>query len=131
MNKYEESKRFADKSTKAVRETIERSTVGRRRSGSGREAEYYIVRCRYAGTKNIKLIDMAHANADAVFDLAYEIASAKAPFDLVAIWSAHAKRKFEMMREQTRELTELGQKLASRNTETVSQSVNEAFRHRT
>ena len=64
---------------------------------------------------NIKLIDMAHANADAVFDLAHEIASVQAPFDLVAIWSAHAKRQSEMMTKQTRELTEVGQKLASRN----------------
>jgi hypothetical protein len=58
---------------------------------------------------NIKLIDMAHANADAVFDLAHEVASAQAPSDLAAIWSAHAKRQFEMMTKQTWELTELGQ----------------------
>jgi phage-related minor tail protein len=32
---------------------------------------------------NIKLIDMAHANADAVFDLAHEVANAQAPRPLV------------------------------------------------
>ena len=71
---------------------------------------------------NIKLIDMAHANADAVFDLAHEVASAQTPSDLAAIWSAHAKRQFEMMTKQTRELTELGQKLASRGTESLTRS---------
>jgi hypothetical protein len=60
---------------------------------------------------NGKLIDMAHANADAVFDLAHEVAGAQAPSDLAAIWSAHAKRQFEMMTKQTRELTELGAKI--------------------
>jgi hypothetical protein len=77
---------------------------------------------------NITLIEMAHDNAEAVFDLAREIASAQAPSDLVAIWSAHARRQFEMMTKQTRELTELCQKLAGRSTEPLSRSVKEAFR---
>jgi hypothetical protein len=40
---------------------------------------------------NITLIEMAHANTEAVFDLVHEIASAEAPSDLAAIWPAHAK----------------------------------------
>jgi hypothetical protein len=76
----------------------------------------------------IKLIDMAHANADAVFELAHELAGAQAPSDLAAIWSSHAKRQFEMMTRQTQELTELGQKLASRGTEPPTRSFQETFR---
>jgi hypothetical protein len=37
------------------------------------------------------LIEMVHANTEAVFDLVHEIASAEAPSDLAAIWPAHAK----------------------------------------
>jgi hypothetical protein len=55
---------------------------------------------------NITLIEMAHDNAEAVFDLAREIVSAQAPSDLAAIWSTHAKRQFEMITKQTWELTE-------------------------
>lgn len=80
---------------------------------------------------NAKLIDMAHANADAVFDLAHEIASAQAPSDWAAIWSAYAKRQFETMTKQAKDLAEVGQRLASRSTEPLSHSDNEAFRHRT
>jgi hypothetical protein len=58
---------------------------------------------------------MAHANMDAVFDLASEVASAKGPSDLVVIWSANARRQFEMIIDQARELTELGQKFANRS----------------
>jgi hypothetical protein len=100
MNKYERSRQFADKSTKAARETIERGVWSAEEATNGmREL-------------NVKLIDMAHANVDAAFDLAHEVASAKAPSDLATIWFAHARRQFEMMTKQTRELTELGQRFA-------------------
>jgi phasin len=126
MSEYEQSKRFADKTTKTARETIERGVSAAEEATKGAEQSFS---SSLAGMRdlNIKLIDMAHANADAVFDLAHEVASAQAPSDLAAIWSAHAKRQFEMMTKQTRELTELGQKLASRSTEPLTRSVNEAF----
>jgi len=114
MNEHEQSRRFADKSTKAARETIERGSWAAEEAVKGAE---YGISSSVAGMRelNIKLIEMAHANADAMFDLAHEVAGARAPSDLMAIWSAHAKRQFEMMNKQTRELTELGQKLASQN----------------
>jgi hypothetical protein len=75
-----------------------------------------------------KLIDMAHANTDAVFDLARAFAGAQAPSDVAAIWSAHAKRQFEMMTTHVRELTALGQKFASRSADPLTRSFNEAFK---
>jgi hypothetical protein len=129
MSEYEQSKRFADKTTKAARETIERGVSAAEEATKGAEQSFS---SSLAGMRdlNIKLIDMAHANADAVFDLAHEVATAQAPSDLAAIWSAHAKRQFEMMTKQTRELTELGQKLASRSTEplTASMKLSDAAR---
>jgi hypothetical protein len=51
---------------------------------------------------NGKLVDMAHANADAVFDLASEVAGAKGPSDLVVIWSVYVRRQFELLIDQMR-----------------------------
>jgi phasin len=127
MNEYEESKRFGDKSTKAARETIERGAWAAEEATKGAE-QSLSSSLTSMRELNIKLIDMAHANADAVFELAHELAGAQAPSDLAAIWSSHAKRQFEMMTKQTRELTELGQKLASRGTEPLTRSFQEAFR---
>jgi hypothetical protein len=112
MNEHEQSTRFADKSTKAARETIERGSLAAEEAVKGAK---HGISSSVAGMRelNIKLIEMAHANADAMFDLAQEVAGAQAPSDLMAIWSAHAKRQFELMNKQTREFTELGQKLAS------------------
>jgi hypothetical protein len=60
---------------------------------------------------------MAHDNTEAVFDLAPEIASANAPSDIAEIWAEHARRQFELMTKQSKELIELGQQLVGRTTE--------------
>ena len=105
MNEYEPSRRFTDKSTNAA--AVE---------GAATVAEQSFSRSLAAMRElNGKLVDVAHANADAVFDLASEVAGAKGPSDLVVIWSAYARRQFEMMTNQARELTELGQKFANRS----------------
>jgi phasin len=115
MNKGEGFRQFADKSAKPVRETIER---GMSAAEEATKVAEHILSSSLASMRELngKLIEMAHANADAVFDLAHELTSAQAPSDLAAIWSAYAKRRFEMMTAQTRELTALGQKFASRST---------------
>jgi hypothetical protein len=121
MNKHEHTRRFANKSTKAGREFMERGAwVAEEGTKDARQNFSSSV----ASTRelNITLIEMAHDNAEAVFDFAHKIASAQAPSDLVAIWSGHARRQFEMMTNQTRELTELGQKLASQNGKSLTHS---------
>jgi phasin len=130
MNKHEPARRFADKSTKTARETVERGASSVEDATRGAEKSFS---SSLAGMRelNIKLLDMAHANAEAVFELANEMVSAEAPSDLATIWSAHARRQFEMMTKQTRELTELGQKLAGRSTEPLKRGINDAFRRGT
>jgi hypothetical protein len=115
MNKHEQSKRFADKSAKAAHEAIERGAWSAGEAANGVKLNLL---SSFTGMRelNIKLIDMAHANTDAVFELMHDIASAQTPYDVMAIWSAYTKRRFEMMTKQAKEFTEVGQKLARRNT---------------
>jgi hypothetical protein len=68
------------------------------------------------------------ANAKAAFDFALQIATAKAPSDIVELWTTHARKQFEMLSEQTKELTALGQKIAGERTEPIARSVNQAFK---
>lgn len=62
---------------------------------------------------NVKPLDMAQANIQALFDLARQIATAEAPSDVVKVCTEHARKQFEMMAEQMRELTAIGQKIAA------------------
>jgi hypothetical protein len=128
MNKHEGPSQFADKNTKPVRESIERGVSAAEEATKIAEQG---LSSSFASMRELngKLIDMAHANADAVFDLAHELTSAQTPSDLAAIWSAHAKRQFEMMTTQARELTALGQKFASRSTAPLTRGFSEVFRN--
>ena len=60
---------------------------------------------------NIKMIDMAHANMEALFGFARQLATAKAPSDIMELWTAHTRKQFERLTEQSKELTVLGQKV--------------------
>jgi phasin protein len=63
---------------------------------------------------NVKLIEMAQANTDAVFGFARGVAEAKAPSDLVQVWTTHATKQFDMLTKQASNLTTLGQQFAGK-----------------
>jgi len=69
---------------------------------------------------NVRLIDMAQANTDAAFDLAREVAEAKAPSDMVQAWTTHAAKQFDMLTKQASELTILSQRFANTSAEPVT-----------
>ena len=77
---------------------------------------------------NLKMIDMAHANIEAFFGLARQLATAKAPSDIAELWTAHCRKQFETLTEQTKALTALGQKTAAESAEPIARSVNQAFK---
>lgn len=72
---------------------------------------------------NVRLIAMAQANANAVFDFAREVAEAKAPSDLVQAWTTHATKQFDVFTKQATDLTTLGQQFASTAPETARRRV--------
>ena len=72
---------------------------------------------------NVRLINIARANADAAFDFAREVAEAEAPSDLLQAWSTHATKQFDMLTKQASELTTLGQQFASTSSEPVTRRV--------
>ena len=72
---------------------------------------------------NVRLIAMAQANTNAVFDFTREVAEAKAPSDLVQAWTTHATKQFNVLTKQATDLTTLGQQFASTAPETVRRRV--------
>jgi hypothetical protein len=51
----------------------------------------------------------------------------KTPSDIIELCTSHARRQFETLSEQTKELTALGQKLAGESAEPIARSFNQAF----
>jgi len=62
---------------------------------------------------NRKVIEIARTNAHAAFDYAYELLGVKSPTEFIELSTAHARKQFEAMTAQTKELTELAQKVTT------------------
>jgi hypothetical protein len=46
---------------------------------------------------------------------------------MIELWTTHARKQFEVMSEQTKELTALGQKLAAESVGPMVRSVSQTF----
>jgi phasin len=62
---------------------------------------------------NRKVIEIARTNAHAAFEYAYELLGVKSPSEFIELSTAHARKQFEAMTAQTKELTELARKVTT------------------
>ena len=62
---------------------------------------------------NHKLIEIVRANTRAAFDNVNELLGAKSPPEFIELSTAHARKQFEAITAQTKELTELAQKVTT------------------
>jgi phasin len=76
---------------------------------------------------NFKAIEFAQVNSDAAFDYAKQLISAKAPSEMLELWTTHARKQFEVLTEQTKELAILGQRVTTEAAEPLSSGVTKAF----
>ena len=75
-----------------------------------------------------ELIEMAHANAAATLEFAQQISTAKGPSAAIELWSSQARKQFETLSEQSKELTALGQKIATSSAEPITRSFGQALK---
>lgn len=75
-----------------------------------------------------KLIEATRDNTNAAFDLAGQLMAAKSLSEAVELSTAHARKQFEAMSVQTRELATLAQKVATETSEPIKESVASAFK---
>jgi phasin len=76
---------------------------------------------------NLKLLEIARANTSTAFDYAHELLGVKSMPELIALSTAHARKQFEAMTAQTKELTELAVKATSEIAEPLKAGMAKAF----
>ncbi len=76
----------------------------------------------------VKAIDAAKSNSDASFALARDMFGAKTMSELIELQSAYARKQFEAMTAQLKELQELGEKYVASTTKPVTQKVEKTFK---
>ena len=76
----------------------------------------------------LKMIEMARQNSNAAFDFAVQLLAAKTFSEFVELSSAHARKQFETMSEQTKEFASLAQKVATETAEPIKEGITKATR---
>jgi|SRR5262245_43051218 phasin len=88
----------------------------------------YTTAAKGAADYNLKVIEAARANTNAAFDYARELLDVKSFSEVIEISTAHARKQFETVSEQTKELAALAQKVATETVEPFKSGVTKAFR---
>jgi hypothetical protein len=110
----------------AAREAPETSERTAKQSAHAAE-ESYSAATEGLRDMQLKLIDMAQANMNAMFEFTRQILTAGGPGDVVASWTAQGRKQFETLTAQANELTALSQKIASSSTAPIMQTARQAF----
>jgi len=105
---YEKMKAAAEEATDMLETTYSTATKG-------------------ASDYGLKVIEAARANTNAAFDFAGELLAAKTVSEVVELSSAHARKQFETMTQQGKELGALAQKLATETAEPLKNGMTKAF----
>jgi phasin len=122
-----EFREFAEKTASQAKETCEKMKTANEEM-SDRFKEAYTRATKGAADYGLGLIEAARANVDATFDYAIKLFAAKSPSELIELSTAHLRKQFEAMTEQSKELTALAQKVANETAEPIKEGVTKAFK---
>jgi phasin len=105
---YEKMKAAAEEATDVLETTYSTATKG-------------------ASDYGLKVIEAARVNTNAAFDFAGELMAAKTLSEIVELSSTHARKQFEALTQQTKELNALAQKVATDTAEPIKSGMSKAF----
>lgn len=107
-----------------AREGIERGTRAAEQGAQDVQRSYTVALENVRDVQR-KLIDMAQEHMEANFDFARYATSISGPIDLLQLWSSYARKQFEMLSSQSKELTVLSQSLASEAVQPMKRAANQ------
>ena len=87
----------------------------------------YTVATKGAAEYNLKIIEIARINANAAFDYVHELLGVKSLSEFVELSSTRARKQFEAITAQTKELTTLAQKVSIESAEPLKAGIVGAF----
>jgi phasin len=77
---------------------------------------------------NTKVIEIARANANAAFDYTRDLTGVRSPSEFLEVTTEHARKRFDVFSEHTKELAALAQKVASEGAEPLKAGVTKVLR---
>ncbi|MBO4226761.1 phasin [Bradyrhizobium neotropicale] len=75
-----------------------------------------------------KVMEFVKANTTSALDFAQELLGAKTPSEALELWTTQTRKSLETFSAQAKELTELGQKVASQTAEPIKASASKYYK---
>ena len=117
---------FAERGVAQAKDTYEKMKAAAEEATDVLETTYSTA-TKGASDYGLKVIEAARINTNAAFDFAGELITAKSLSEVIELSSAHARKQFEALTAQTKELGALAQKVATETAEPIKAGVNKAF----
>jgi len=118
---------FAEKSISQARDGYSKMKVAAEEATDMVEDTYETTR-ESAFAIGVKALDVAKANSDASFDFAKDLFGAKTFAEVIELQSAFARKQFDVLGGQVKELQELSQKFVNDATKPVTAQVEKTFK---
>ena len=117
---------FAERGVAKAKDTYEKMKAAAEEATDVLETTYSTA-TKGASDYGLKVIETARINTNAAFDFASELITAKTLSEVIELSSAHARKQFEALTAQSKELGALAQKVATETAEPIKNGVNKAF----
>jgi phasin len=117
---------FAERGVAQAKDTYEKMKAAAEEATDLLETTYSTA-TKGASDYGLKMIEAARMNTNAAFDFAGELITAKTLSEVIELSSAHARKQFESLTKQSKELGALAQKVATETAEPIKTGMNKAF----
>lgn len=117
---------FAEKGVAQAKDNYEKIQAAAEEITSMLE-QTYSTAAKGVADYNFKLVEMARTNSNAVFEFACGLAGTKSLPEMVALSTEQARKQFDLVTAQNKELWAITERMASESAEPIKQSVAKAF----
>jgi phasin len=117
---------IAEKSVSQAKETYEKMKSAAEEATDVLE-DTYATATKGVSDYGLKWLEAARENANATFDFYSDLMTVKSFSEVVELSTAHARKQFEALTAQTKDLAALAQKVATETAEPIKGSVTKAF----
>jgi phasin len=123
----EQMRAFAERGVSQARDTYAKFKDAAETHNGTIEAVFTTV-SKGASEYSAKVMEFAKANTTANLDFAQQLLGIKSPSEALELYSSHARKVFETLSAQAKELAELSQKVASETAEPIKASAAKYYK---
>ncbi|MGB8397251.1 phasin [Bradyrhizobium sp.] len=123
----EQMRAFAEKGVSQARDTYAKFKDAAETHNGTIEA-VFTTASKGASEYSAKLVEFFKANSTSSLNFAHELFGVKSPSEVMELWTSHARKQFETLSAQAKELAELSQKVATETVEPIKAGASKLYK---